>query len=330
MKKILTALIVLTMLSSDAWAFSLFKKESSQNQNPIKALFSKKADEIDEFETRQSDIREIKNVLKLLTKYSNAHNADKTITLYDESYRSFDGFDYNTFKKMLNETFEAYEDITYKSNVQSINLYGDKAVVNLIDKTTATLQSKSMREKVKKITDSDLNSGLLEGECNYSIYMQKINNQWKIIGDNVISEVTSVKYGSAKEYPMEFLAPITIPKDKEYTLTLKMPVEKDIKVIASLGKEAILYPSAEPEDVFRALPKDGILERIVRSNKSGYNEYAMASVGIIKRDIAKDFSVIQLKMTGLAFLMQRVNLYTELNPVREEKNDKKEDSKNKG
>ncbi len=330
MKKIFTVLMILCMLGSNAWAFSLFKKDNSQKKNPIKEFFAKKDVKTDEYFQNDEDTKEIKNLLKLLTRYSNEHNADKIITLYDKTYRSYDGFDYDTFKKMLKETFEAYENITYKSKIESIHLYGDKAVANLVDKTSATLESKSMQEKVKKIADSDLNTGELEGECNYSVYLQKINDEWKIIGDNVISEVTSVKYGSAKQYPMEFLAPLSIAKDKEYCLTLKMPVQKGVKVVASLGKEEILYPSVEPEDVFRKLPKDGILERIVRSNKDGFNEYAMASVGITEISVAQDFSAIQFKMTGLAFLMQRVNLYTELNPLREDKKDKKETSENKG
>ena len=320
MKKIFATLMILTMLNSNAWAFSFFKKEKTQ----------KKSSYIEQFTKNKSDEAQIRDILKNLTKYSNEHDVEKIISLYDKSYRSFDGFEYDTFKKMLQETFKAYDDISYKSDVESINLYGDKAVANLIDRTKATLVSKKAQEKFKEMSDPELNSGLLEGECNYSIYLQKINNEWKIVGDNVISEVTSVKYGSAKEYPMEFLAPLTTPKDEEYCLTLKMPVEKGVKVVAALGKEEILYPSVEPEDIFRKLPKDGILERIVRANKNGYNEYAMASVGITKISAAPDLSLFEIKMTGLAFLMQRVNVYTKLNPTREDDKNKKEESENKG
>ena len=319
MKKIFATLMILTMLNSNAWAFSFFKKEKTKNNNNV-----------EKFSIEKSDEAQVKEVLKLLTKYSNEHDVEKIIALYDKSYRSFDGFEYDTFKKMLKETFEAYKDIKYKSNIDSILVYGDKAVANLIDKTTATLVSEKAKEKLKEISDTDLDHGLLEGECNYSIYLQKINNEWKIIGDNIISEVTSVKYGSAKKYPIEFLAPLNMEKGQEYCLTLKMPVEKGTKVVAALGKEIILYPSVEPEDIFRKLPRDGILERVVRTNKDGYNEYAMASVGITKMDIAQDLSAIKFEMTGLAFLMQRVNIYTKLNPIREDDKNKKEKSENKG
>ncbi len=327
MKKIFAVLMILTMLNSNAFAFSLFKNKNNADKNSIKKTLTKQ--EENEVTCRQ-EVRQIKNLLAQLTRYSNEHDYNKIISLYDKSYRSFDGFNYDTFAKMLKETFEAYDDIAYQSKVESIHLYGDKAVANLIDKTTATLTNKTAQEKLKEINDSDLDTGVLEGECNYAIYLQKINNEWKIIGDNVISEVTAVKYGSAEKYPMEFFAPLTSPVGQEYCLTLKMPVKKGVKVVASLGKEEILYPSVEPEDVFRGLPKDGILERIVRANNDGFNEYAMASVGITEVNVIEDFSAIEFKMTGLAFLMQRVNLYRELNPVREVEKDKKENSQNKG
>ncbi len=330
MKKIATFLMIYLLFASCAQASTVFIGDKDTKKGAIKTFFVKKSAQFEQYSDRKKDINEIKNVLSLLTKYSNEHDPKKIATLYDKNYRSFDGFKYDTFLKMLNETFEVYDDITYESDIKSINLYADKAVVNLIDTTRATLTSKSAKEKAEKLSDSSLSTGHLEGECNYAIYLQKINNEWKIIADNVISEVTSVKYGSAKEYPMEFAAPLSVPGDSEYCLTLKMQPPKGTKVVASLGKEEILYPSAEPEDVFRKLPKDGILERIVRSNKNGRNEYAIASVGITKMDIAQDFSAIRFKMTGLAFLMQRVNLYTDINPIREVKEDKKQDSKDKG
>ena len=56
----------------------------------------------------------------------------------------------------------------------------------------------------------------------------------------------------------------------------------------------------------------------------------MASVGITKISAAPDLSLFEIKMTGLAFLMQRVNVYTKLNPTREDDKNKKEESENKG
>lgn len=329
MKNILTILMILSMLSSNAFAFSLISKDESGNKSSIKTYISEKSEEREIAAKKRKDIKEIKKLLKQLVEYSNEHNVEKVATLYDKKYRSFDGFKYDTFVKMLKETFEVYENLTYKSSVKDIILYEDKAVVNLIDTTTATLSSKK-DDKKQQLALPDINTGHLRGECNYAIYLQKINDEWKITGDNVISEVTSIKYGSAKEYPMEFSAPLTVPYDSEYCLTLKMKQKKGDKVVASLGKEEILYPSAEPKDVFRKLPKDGILERVVRSNKKGFNEYAIASVGITKMDVAQDFSIIEFKMTGLAFLMQRVNLYQDINPTREVKEEKKENAENKG
>lgn len=334
MKKLLTALIIIMFTGSNAWALGIFGgKEKNKKQGPVKTFFTQKNQEFDEYSAKKQDINEIKELLCLLTKYSNEHNMEKILSLYDKSYRSFDGFNYDTFKEMLEDTFEAYDDISYRSVIKNISLYEDKAVVSLVDYTSATLKSESAKKQAKKYNSPDISLGVLEGECNYAVYLQKINGQWKIVTDNIIAETTSIKYGSARNMEMSFMAPLTVAKDREYCLTLKMTPQKGTKIVASLGKEEILYPSTEPKEIFRKLPQDGILERVVHSNKSGFNEYAIASVGITKMDIAKDLSAIQFQMTGLAFLMQRVNLYTELNPLRAKKEDVKEvkkDAKTKG
>ena len=334
MKNTVAIFIISLMLCQSVFAspsYLTITKGEDGNKARIKKFFTQKKEQFEINRNKREDIKEIKKVISLLNKYSNEHDSEKLATLYDKKYRSFDGFNYDTLIKMFNETFDAYENLSYKSDLQSINFYGDKAVVNLVDTTEAIISSKNRKMQVEKIpADIDLRTGYLEGVCNYAIYLQKINDEWKIIGDNIISEVTSVKYGSARKYPMEFIAPLDVAKDSEYCLTLKMPIKRGNSIAASLGKEKIMYPSVEPEDVFRKVPKDGILERVVRSNKDGFNEYAIASVGITNALISPDFTSLTIKMTGLAFLMQRVNLYNDINPVSEVKEDKKQDSKNKG
>ena len=79
------------------------------------------------------------------------------------------------------------------------------------------------------------------------------------------------------------------------------------------GNEKIINPPETSEPIFRKLSTDGILERIVRSNKIGKNEYAMASVGFTRANVADDFSSISFRMSGLAFVLKRVNM----NPLAE-------------
>ena len=42
--------------------------------------------------------------------------------------------------------------------------------------------------------------------------------------------------------------------------------------------------------------------------KIGKNEYAMASVGFTRANIADDFSSVSFRMSGLAFVLKRVNM----------------------
>lgn len=334
MKKLLTTLIILSMLTSNAYAYSFVNKEKEKAtfKNKIEKHIAKKNAEREQKKLAKEDLKGVKEVIWKLNKYSNEHNVEELAKLYDKNYRSFDGFKYDTLVKMMQEAYDAYEDLSYKTDVEKIDFYGDKAVVNIVDTTRATVKGEKSYPEIS--TEYDLSTGYLEGICNYSIYLQKINNEWKIIGDNVISEITSIKYGIAREYPMEFSAPLSTPYGEDYCLTLKIKPKNGSRIVASLGKEEILYPSAEPKDVFRKMPKDGILERVVRANKDGYNEYAIASVGITKMDKVPEFNMIEIEMTGLAFLLQRVNMYHNINPIRKteqnKKEDKKENAENKG
>ncbi len=313
MRKIILALLLTIFINANT-DFSVLAQTPKERAKKEKALLKKRV----KLEKKQlkEDIAEIEKNLDLLNEYSNKHDIEKIMTFYDKSYVSFDGFNYETFKEMLSETFKIYSDISYVSEITNIHINNDKAVVNLMDKTTATIVNPP-ENKEDSNTINEVNTGILAGECNYAIHLERKNDKWKIVSDNIINEITSIKYGSAKDLKMELIAPTKISLDEEYCLSLKMQPEKGYRIIASLGREEILYPNVEPKEVFRKLPKDGILERVVKSNKTGFNEYAIASVGVTKMDIADDFSAIEFKMTGLAFLMQRVNLYNKVNPIRE-------------
>ena len=77
--------------------------------------------------------------------------------------------------------------------------------------------------------------------------------------------------------------------------------------IASIGQEKITYPQINAEEVFRKLPKDGMLERVFKANKNNFNEYTVASVGITRANVAKN-NEIKLMVTGLGYVITRTNI----------------------
>ncbi len=295
MKKLLLLILMLSLGTASVYA----KTDNGLKFNIRSSIFKNYS------MSRGVDAREVKQIKELLSdlnKYSNSHDVKNLKELYSKNFLNTDGFDYNTFFTMIEETFRSYDNISYSTEVKNIKVIGDWAIVELTDTTKATL-----KKTEGEFTTAD--DGDLEGLCNYVLYLKKENDDWLIISDNILSEETSLKYGDAKNITIQLKSPLTVKKDSEYIIGLDMEYPKDAFVLVSLNTEEISYPPGEPNEVYRKLPSDGFLERIVRANKYGKNEYAVASVGITKLSLeANSIATIKFQMSGMAFVMKRVNV----------------------
>ena len=70
-----------------------------------------------------------------------------------------------------------------------------------------------------------------------------------------------------------------------------------------------VFPLQQDDEVFRVL-EDLELERIFIANKKNINEYNIATIGITRGHPIPDGGV-KLYMSGLAFMMTRVNVIPE-------------------
>lgn len=293
MKKILLIIISILLITPNVFAKNAKEPFSFKNLS-VRSIKG--------FHAQSSDTIAVKKTLEDLNKYTNEKNIEEIKNIYDKNFYSGDSFDYESYIKMVEETFAVYSEIKYKSKIKNISVTDDWAIVQMSDKTTATLMNQ----------DFDDPKGELEGYCDYTLYLRKYNDKWKIISDHVEYEETSLKYGEAKNYKMDFISPLIAEKGKSYDITLKMLPPKGTFVVATLGKEEIIYPPQKPKDAFRKLPAEGILERVVVANTKGNNEYASASIGFTKLSIEDDEIMrIKLKMSGMAFIMKRINIINE-------------------
>ncbi len=271
----------------------------------------------------KDDKTQIKDLLYNLNKYSNTHEIDKIKQFYSKDYISYDGFDLDAYIAAIKETFETYPDISYKSKIKSINVFDGWASAELTD--TSISEKQALTQAIvnnKPVFDRKID-GVMESECNYVIYLKKIRGRWQIYSDNIISESTSIKYGNARELKMGIVSPPVIKEGEEYCISLNIENKpEEYIMLASLSAEEIKYPPATPKDIFRKFPSQGPLERIVRANKNGVNEYSLASVGITEISLNEEKTAINYEMSGIAFLMKRVNVYTNKNVTDKEYVDK--------
>jgi len=264
--------------------------------------------------TYSNPYEEVRKTLCTHLKYTNSYNLQGLNSLYADKYVNSDGFDKKVYFDLIKKTWESYHDIKYKVEIKNIQVNGDLAFAELEEDATATTDTKSGLVSQKGVLKST-------SDCIY--YLEKINNEWKITSDHTIFEKIYLTYGSAQNTEIKLNSPSQIAANKPYSATLEINAPKDTLVIASIGRETITYPQVIADEVFRKFPDEGSLERLFVSNDKNINEYTVASFGMTKAEIKKG-TQIKIYITGLGFVMSRVNVIPTNNYIKAEEDAKKQ------
>lgn len=305
MKKLFLILITLMISAVQTYADETPAKQVAPSDN-ITLLTQKGFFSTSKPVSSTNPYEQIRRTFCTHLKYSNGYNFEGLKGLYASNYVNADGLNRDIYFDLVKKTWESYPDIKYKIDIRNIEVNDNVAAVQIHEIANATTDSKS------GIVNE---TGLLESVSDGVYYLEKIDNQWLVTSDYVLYEKTSLKYGSAKELEINLSSPIQIPANTSYTTTLKITPPKDSFIIASIGHENITYPQITAEEVFRKLPDDGILERMSTSNTKNLNEYAVASFGVTKAEI-KDGREIKISVTGLGFVMSRINVIPQKEDVK--------------
>lgn len=248
---------------------------------------------------KKDDITIIKNTIMDVAKYSSKKNSVKLKKLYSSKFVSEDGFDYNTYFDMAQKTWDIYSDLGFQIIIKDITINGNYAIVSCVENFNG-----ETKETIKNIKDK----GALKSTSKTIYYLEKIGSEWLITSYNAIDEYTTLKYGSAKMFDFKLIAPSIVKTDQDYTISLETMTQSNDIVLASLTNEPIVYPPVTPEEIFKKADVQVPLERVVRSNKAGYNENAIASIGITSKLLGKDKESVKVGLSGIAFVISRVNV----------------------
>ncbi len=242
--------------------------------------------------------KEIENVFKKQDEYVAKYDVEGLKTLYGDNFINNDGYNKEVYFSLVKETWETYPDITYTTHIKDIKVNGQYATVDTYETAVATTS-----EDVDLIDAvGELNSA---SNCRY--HLEKLSDKWVITGEDVLDEYSTLKYGDARFVKMDFISPSMVSAGAPYTATLKIDLPADEIVIASINQEKIVNPAPRPEEKFRRLPEEQILERMFTANSDNLNEYNVASVGITKAEPVSEDNV-RVYMNGLAFIMTRINV----------------------
>lgn len=278
MKKFLLVLIIGLALSVQAASAGMFSslKEVKTTEKEIKSLFAQQ------------------------TKYSNAHDYERLKDFYADKYRNSDAFDKNMTFKIIKENYELYPDLKMATKINMLDVTGNFATVDVYEYAQA-----------KNIQREDLElKGNLEAFAHTVYYLEKIDGKWLITAEQAIEENNSIIFGEAQYLDLKLTAPMIIGAGESYSSTLEINnLPRNALLMGSIMQSPAVFPLQQDDEVFRVL-EDLELERIFIANKKNINEYNIATIGITRGHPIPDGGV-KLYMSGLAFMMTRVNVIPE-------------------
>ncbi|OGI08602.1 MAG: hypothetical protein A3I68_01200 [Candidatus Melainabacteria bacterium RIFCSPLOWO2_02_FULL_35_15] len=242
-----------------------------------------------------TEVQKINELLDNLENDWNLYKIDNLIKYYADDFVNGDGLNIGSVKNLTVELWEAYPDIKTKSQDRTIRVYGEYATVESTDIFEGN--SSMIRQEVGA-------NGVLKAVSVGQVFLKKFGPMWKITSDKTIFERVSIGYALGGELidqnKIRLSAPEQVPGGQQYTARLDFELPPDIKPVAAISKEVLVYPQIAAEDKFRLInePK---LERLIPANKNGKNELITATVGLTG-------GALKPKLLGLAFLTRRVNV----------------------
>src|SRR5574344_1749271 len=290
MKKIAIFLLIIFCFSNQTFCEENKQVEQYQSERMAGVGFSQFFD--------SDNKQEILNLFKKHNKYATYHDITKLKSLYADNYLNNDGLDKKVYFDMISKTWELYTDIVYAQEIKDISISENNAIVEVYE------QAKGHSVKTEQKIASN---GILCLDSLTIYYLKKEGKEWKISAENILYESTTLKYGEAKNLPLTLDAPSYVKAGEKYSIALSSQIPSKAFVIGSITNEPIVFPQKTPEEVFRNIKDDGILERIITANQDGHNEYATCAIGITKTSISEN-EKINVKVIGMGFIMNRVNI----------------------
>ena len=242
-----------------------------------------------------AEAQKIGEVLDDLENNWNLHKIEKVLKHYADDFINGDGLTAEAVKSLTLELWEAYPDIQTKSQERTIRVYGEYATVESTDLYQGN--SSAIRNEVGA-------KGVLKAISMGEVFLKKFGPVWKVTSDKTIFEKVSIGYGLGSELLDQNKIRLSVPEQvasgQQYTAKLDFDLPDDIKPVAAISKELLVYPQVVGEDKFRLInePK---LERLLGANKTNKNELVTATIGLTG-------GPLKPKLLGLVFLSKRLNV----------------------
>jgi hypothetical protein len=286
---------ILLMLVSGALVLPVVTLPAVAIEAPVTAATDFTADT--ESKEHEKERKEIELLLQSIETQWNAHNLDAVMNYYADDYVNNDGLDKKSVSALTQDFWKTYPDAKSTSITKQIRVEGPFATVESRDMASGT----TAKEMPGIGTKGDLQS-LSEGQ----LYMKRLGNNWRIIGDRIDYEKVRVAFGLAKQLNTSFSAPEQVKAGRQYSAKLELTLPPGLTAVGSITSQPLQYPQPQPTDAWRPL-EGASLERVMPANTKSRNELLMATIGVTNS--------ARNSLMGIAFLTRRLNVVPNMEEV---------------
>ncbi|MBO7672241.1 hypothetical protein J6S88_02405 [bacterium] len=256
--------------------------------------------------------KEIRNILIKQVELSDKKDLEKLQSYYSDDYRNSDAFDKNTTFALVRDNFEIYPDLKISLKINNVDVNGKYAVADVLEYA-----------KKNGLERDDIDyKGKLRAEARTLYFLENINGKWLITAEQSIYENNSVTFGEAEYADVKLITPIIVPAGSQYNAELKINnLPQSALVMGSISKSDAVYPIPQEEDdpdSYRVFEETS-LERLFTANKDNIDEYISGTLGITRSKPLPNGD-FKLYMSGVAFVMAKVNVIPENTKYIPEKN----------
>lgn len=256
------------------------------------------------------DIKALLTLHHQLEEASNAHQLKGLLAVYSPGFVSGDNLSLKAVTSLVEDTWKAYPDIAYQSQILEIRLNGDWATVESLDHSSATAQSQNQLPGL---------TGQLNSESRSLMFLHKIGKNWWVESDRTLYEEARIIYGGSQPGKANqpnlmnslqgmLSAPDQVFSGESYTARLLLNLPEGTFAISTINRQPLVFPQPKPTENFRTVsPDNSELERVFTANQNYHNEMVSATIGLsrIGRD-EQQRPVVEL--IGLATWVKRVNV----------------------
>lgn len=229
----------------------------------------------------------------------NSHDLDGVMRHYSEDYVNNDGLDKKSVIELTKDLWKNYPDAKSTSKMGKIRIEGRFATVDSHDTATGYTA-----KELPAVGGKGELSSVSEGQ----LFLKKVGDDWKIIGDRIDYERVKVAFGVARNLKATFVAPEQVKAGQEYSARLSVQLPPESLAVGSITSEPLQYPQVTHKEVWKPIEEDTqALERVIRANSTNHNELLMATIGIT--DLEKE------KLKGLTYITRRLNVVPFNTPI---------------